>query len=298
MRNVLIGAAVIAVLGMFGIQVAANMRLGSQVGDLETRLAQLEGQRKGVTPAADAGKVQIAARPVEPPSAALTAIDDLTKQLAALKTTVEALKVPAAAAAGDSVKAMAGPGAEAGSAGALAALTLEQRKTLEQAVEDVLKAREEQAQKERQARMEEMGKERINGILDDLTKKINLTQQQRDAILPIMTDTMKQMSELWQRRRGPQDPNATPAATDTPQPNRRDEMQKIMTDADTKIKSQLTAEQTTAYDEWRKDGGGAMAMGMGGMGGGRGGMGGGRGGMGGGRGGQGSGAGGGAGGGR
>lgn len=264
MTKVLAGAAAIAGVGIFGVLVAANLRLGNQVADLESRLAQVEGRRKESAPGVDASKVVVNARPVEPSSAGTAAYDDLAKQVATLKSTVDSLKKEAPAA--EATLPLAGPGGADAPGGPKLAMNDEQRKALEQAVEDVLKKREEAAQKERQARMEEVAKERMNQIMDEMAEKVGLTPQQRDSIQPIVAGAMKQVMDLWQGRRdtGQKDAMGNVIVAEVPEKNRREEMGKILADADTKIKSQLTVEQTGTYEEWRKTNGPRFGMPMGG----------------------------------
>lgn len=73
-------------------------------------------------------------------------------------------------------------------------------------------------------------------MLDDMTKKVGLTDDQVTKIKAINADQMKQMMALRESGGDPQE--------------MRPKMMAIRTDAQTKIKALLTDEQKPKYDEF------------------------------------------------
>jgi Spy/CpxP family protein refolding chaperone len=86
--------------------------------------------------------------------------------------------------------------------------------------------------------------ERLKRELDGLTTALNLTPDQVAKVTPIITDSQKARSEMFQKMRdsgGQMDREKMMA-----------EGQKMQADADAKIKAVLTAEQGSKLDAYRK----------------------------------------------
>ena len=81
-----------------------------------------------------------------------------------------------------------------------------------------------------------MSPEAQQAMLDDMTKKVGLTDDQVTKIKAINADQMKQMMALRESGGDPQE--------------MRPKMMAIRTDAQTKIKALLTDEQKPKYDEF------------------------------------------------
>ena len=81
-----------------------------------------------------------------------------------------------------------------------------------------------------------MSPEAQQAILDDMTKKVGLTDDQVTKIKAINADQMKQMMALRESGGDPQE--------------MRPKMMAIRTDAQTKIKALLTDDQKPKYDEF------------------------------------------------
>jgi len=216
-------------------------RLERQVQDLESRIATLGDGASAHGTAPTAAPAPVETRPgadkaaeVPKDAAAGTIFDSPTPDAAVRKSTGAA----PASAGSPPAAALGNP----------EAWTEAEREAFERAVTAVL----EKKQKERD---EKQDAQKADWILARMKEQLKLTDQQAEQIAQVLTATRNTVKDLRA--------TVTPENKDEIRP----QIQAAVQAADQQVKALLTAEQATAYDEMKKQGG----LGMGGGGGGRGG---------------------------
>ncbi len=251
--NILLGLVIVSLLG-FGFAAAKVISLGGEVDSLTDKVSNLQKKLpKPVTPAPDGAKTATNADGetvvMEPGAGSDGDYAELMRQWRELSAKIDELSKRGGG--GTSSVATSSGGASASGSGTgdtgtaltaqslLAMMSAEEKATFKATVKETI---EELEQEERQQRLE-AGMQRL---LDDLTTRLDLQPQQKEAVGNLMTQQMEAMQNLWRSGEG----------TSTDQ--RKQAMDSLMKETDEKMKGLLTTTQYATYETWRAESRGTM----------------------------------------
>ena len=231
------GVVALVLTGGLAYTSVQMIELSRQVDDLNARVAK--------TKPAAGPRVLTQGRGADEPGAGLEGAED---RLLRLERELQALKDSGKKAAEEKpAKTDGKPGeAEAPIDGkaALAEMDEKTRAAIKEAAKQTL-------QEEFNRFTQRMGTGMVDGMMSSMTKELGLNEYQQTEIRKIFDNTAKAMSDLW----------VGDAGKGLSMDERRTKMTEITQNANTQVKSQLTADQSVKYDDWQQ----TQGRGFGGM---------------------------------